>query len=660
MAWAVCSFFHAVGFMSSPKHIWRSDITGLRALAVIPVLIYHAWPQVMPGGFVGVDIFFVISGYLISGILFRELLQKGKIDYFNFYAKRIRRIIPNLLCVLTFTFVVGWFFLVDGEFKSLGKQIYSSILFCQNFRLLTELGDYFADSATRQPLLHLWSLAIEEQFYIVFPILCTLIWKFTRSIRLLGGMVLVIVLGSLIGCFSVKDPATRFYFPLTRFWELGAGILLAYAETMGHWSTERFSSISRHCISLLGGGLVICALIVADANTFPNFTALMPVAGAVLMIAASPNSIFNRALAWQPVVFVGLISYSLYLWHWPLIAYNNIMWPDHPSWLNAVVLLLAFLISVFMYRYVETPSRLVAAPKQKRLIVCLTVGMVAAFSLGQVARRVSSYEGRLIGPVQEWQARLSTAGEYLEGFSRLEVEGATVYLSRKDRHPDIWMIGDSHVEQYAPRAKWLADRQNRSVGVLMAQGCLIAPGVIASSERCQNANFAYLKILDDPKTRKILWGQKWGSYLTSWGRDRFSVRVGNDVLPMSAEMFDLTLAKSLDLFESRSSKVKFYILLDAPWDEESGVFHPLHCLKRFPWEDFREESFIVPAPRSGWWRKGNAMVEAKFTGRFDVVDPSPLVCPNGSCSLLHYLDDDHLAPSYVKDQATWIDSIFNW
>ena len=121
--------------MNHKHSIWRSDITGLRALAVIPVLIYHAWPQVMPGGFVGVDIFFVISGYLISGILFRELLQKGKINYFNFYAKRIRRIIPNLLCVLTFTFVVGWFFLVDSEFKSLGKQIYSSILFCQNARI---------------------------------------------------------------------------------------------------------------------------------------------------------------------------------------------------------------------------------------------------------------------------------------------------------------------------------------------------------------------------------------------------------------------------------------------------------------------------------------------------------------------------------------------
>ena len=507
--------------MNRKHSIWRSDITGLRALAVIPVLIYHAWPQVMPGGFVGVDIFFVISGYLISGILFRELLQKGKIDYFNFYAKRIRRIIPNLLCVLTFTFVVGWFFLVDSEFKSLGKQIYSSILFCQNFRLLKELGDYFADSAARQPLLHLWSLAIEEQFYIVFPILCTLIWKFTRSIRLLGGMVVVIVLGSLIGCFSVKDPAARFYFPLTRFWELGAGILLAYAETMGHWSTERFSSISRHCISLLGGGLVICALFVADANAFPNLTALMPVAGAVLMIATSPNSLFNRLLAWKPLVFVGLISYSLYLWHWPLLAYWNIIEPLHAPSDNAVILALTLVVSTLSYRFVETPVRLCRGASSRKLVAALVVGMVLVFGLGQTARYLSVFEARLTDNLLLWQT-IRSDWAYPKPFREQTYSDAITFTAGED-FPELWFVGDSHIEQYASRIKDLSDQTNQSVGFLTKTGCFAASGIVPKVESCNDVVQAFKKTHCRPSNSYHCVGRKMGGLLAPWRNNRFFV-----------------------------------------------------------------------------------------------------------------------------------------
>lgn len=178
---------------------WRSDITGLRALAVLPVLIFHAWPDLLPGGFVGVDVFFVISGYLISGILFRQLQRTRRIDFADFYAKRIRRIIPNLLCVLLFTAAVGWFYLAPGEYRDLGRQIYSSTFFYQNFRLLKDLGDYFAADASVQPLLHLWSLAIEEQFYIVFPLLCALVWKLRANVQALGGVVLLVTFGSFAG-----------------------------------------------------------------------------------------------------------------------------------------------------------------------------------------------------------------------------------------------------------------------------------------------------------------------------------------------------------------------------------------------------------------------------------------------------------------------------
>lgn len=159
-------------------HYWRKDITGLRAVAVLPVLIYHAFPNLLPGGFFGVDIFFVISGYLISGIIFRGMLNDS-FSYKDFYIKRIKRILPNLCTLLIAVAAVGWFLLAKPELSALGKHIYSSAFFYQNFRLLGEV-DYFAVASHEKPLLHLWSLAIEEQFYIVFPIVCMLLWRFLK------------------------------------------------------------------------------------------------------------------------------------------------------------------------------------------------------------------------------------------------------------------------------------------------------------------------------------------------------------------------------------------------------------------------------------------------------------------------------------------------
>lgn len=299
--------------MTQQHNYWRADITGLRALAVIPVVLYHAFPGLMPGGFVGVDIFFVISGYLISGIIFRSLIAKNKVDYVDFYAKRIRRILPNLLLLLSFCLVVGYFFLFDDELKELSKQVYSSAGFYQNFRLLEDV-DYFAPAAERQPLLHLWSLAIEEQFYIFFPLLCGLIWRFTKSVRALGILVGAITLGSLAFCLSVPDQRFNFYFPLTRFWELGFGIVLSYAETFRIWSAKHWALSTRNGMSFAALLMLVAAFLGFDHDTvFPGIASLLPVFGAVLLISSHEDAVVNRWLTGKPVVFVGLISYLLYL-----------------------------------------------------------------------------------------------------------------------------------------------------------------------------------------------------------------------------------------------------------------------------------------------------------------------------------------------------------
>ncbi len=359
--------------MTQQHNYWRADITGLRALAVIPVVLYHAFPGLMPGGFVGVDIFFVISGYLISGIIFRSLIAKNKVDYVDFYAKRIRRILPNLLLLLSFCLVVGYFFLFDDELKELSKQVYSSAGFYQNFRLLEDV-DYFAPAAERQPLLHLWSLAIEEQFYIFFPLLCGLIWRFTKSIRALGILVGVITVGSLAFCLSVSDQRFNFYFPLTRFWELGFGIVLSYAESFKLWSAKRWALSTRNGMSVVALLLLVTAFLGFDNDTvFPGVASLLPVFGAVLLIASHEDAVVNRWLTVRPVVFVGLISYSLYLWHWPFLVFQKILWPTllgGELW----ALLISVVASVVVYKKLEVPAR-----KAGMRVVCWLVLLLICF-----------------------------------------------------------------------------------------------------------------------------------------------------------------------------------------------------------------------------------------------------------------------------------------
>lgn len=383
----------------STVHLWRNDITGLRALAVLPVLVFHAFPEFIPGGFFGVDVFFVISGYLISGIIFRGL-EAGTFSYRVFYEKRIRRIIPNLVLLLLAVAAAGWFVLLPDEFKNLAKHIYSSAAFIENFRLLGELG-YFTEDALRKPLLHLWSLAIEEQFYIAFPILCALVWRFSRSAKFLGMLVGLITAGSLAACLAISDKNFAFYFPLTRFWELGAGIVLAHAETFGGWRAERLDSGVRNALSLFGlAGIALPMVFYGNAAAHPGAVTLLPVLGAVALIAAAPGAVVNRTLlSWRPMTYVGLISYSLYLWHWPLLSYLFIYYPHPSAGVMTGALALSFLIASLVYFCVENPLR--RSPNPGRVSIALLAALVLAFGMGQAIQVAQGFpkRGHLDEPV---------------------------------------------------------------------------------------------------------------------------------------------------------------------------------------------------------------------------------------------------------------------
>ena len=627
------------------QHLWRTDITGIRALAVLPVLLFHAFPALCPGGFLGVDIFFVISGYLISGIIFRGLIGDS-FSYADFYAKRIRRIIPNLVLVLAFVVIVGYFYLFAYEYQSLGKHVYSSAVFYQNIRLLREAGDYFGNEAVTQPLLHLWSLAIEEQFYIVFPLVATFVWWLSkRSIVVIGVVVATIVFGSFLGCLLTKNASFAFYFPLTRFWEIGVGMVLAYLETFQILDTRRIAIGVRNALSIGGFGLIIGAMwfYTTDIVT-PGWYSLLPVLGTALVIAAHEDSVINRTvLTWKAMIFVGLISYSLYLWHWPLISYLHIINPNPEDWMIILALVLSFVLSILVYVGVENPMRRYRGISNKYVIAMLCASLVLCFGVGQVIRK---NEGLMDRPINEHSKDFQTFTDwtYPKNLYKIEKDSIPLYLSDQTKSPEILFLGDSHVEQYAERALLMARKTGKTVAFLTHGGCFVPAGYSrGSNEKCENTPKLFEKLLQEGQIKTVVLGQIWGKYLQETPA---SFMKGVDVLQSWVE---------------KNPDRNFFVLLDYPWDESTYDIRKRFITNRWSELNIDRANFIVDYPAQTDWIKGNEYVIKHLQGleQLKFIETESKVCPDQKCDLLKtHKDDDHLRASYVKDNATWIDPVF--
>lgn len=376
------------GHLTHPKY--RADIDGLRAIAVLSVVGFHAFPDMIGGGFIGVDIFFVISGFLISTIIFANL-KNNSFSFIEFYSRRIRRIFPALLLVLIASYAAGWFLLMPSEFAQLGKHIAGGAGFISNLLFWNESG-YFDGAADSKPLLHLWSLGIEEQFYIVWPLLLWFVWK--KDFDLLKVTIVIAVVSfalNIVQSTVYFDSVTAFYSPQTRFWELLAGSILAYRKQQGvspfagigqtacgqspadrgnSWSSSR---------SLLGAGLIILAvLVITRESAIPGWWALLPTLGAVLIISAGPDTWLNRTvLANRVLVWFGLISYPLYLWHWPLLSFARIAEGKSPSMeVRFAVVVISIALAWLTYRFVERPIR--SGERSNGKVIVLFVLMIAA------------------------------------------------------------------------------------------------------------------------------------------------------------------------------------------------------------------------------------------------------------------------------------------
>lgn len=421
--------------MTAPATHYRADIDGLRAFSIIAVVIYHAFPAVLPGGFIGVDIFFVISGYLITGIILRGTAA-GRFSLGGFYRRRIQRILPALIPVLFGCLALGYFALLPYEYASLGRHTAAASVFVPNILFWTEAG-YFDTESKLKPLLHLWSLGVEEQFYLLWP-LCLVAAARAR----IGSGILLCAL--LAGSFAASvlltgDSAASFFLPQFRIWELLLGGLLAWLQARRAMDPGDAAKPA----ALLGLMLLCTGLALIDRQSgFPGWWALLPTLGATLVIAAGPDTGVGRLLGQPLLVFIGRISFPLYLWHWPLLSFARIVEVGEPSPLvRAIAVAASVLLAWLSYRLLEKPLRYHPSPRVPAGLVALLLlaGALgyALFTVDGLPQRTTD-KNALASPFYWQELGLHERDDCSE---QLGVPGRCL---SDGKPPEVAVVGDSH------------------------------------------------------------------------------------------------------------------------------------------------------------------------------------------------------------------------
>lgn len=496
---------------------YRPDVDGLRAFAVIAVMLFHAWPGLFGFGIFGVDVFFVISGYLITNIILKDM-ARGSFSLKKFYQRRILRILPPLVFILFACLLAGFFLLTSGEYARLGANARAGAFFGGNFFLMAEAG-YFDVASSLKPLLHLWSLGIEEQFYIVYPFLLLLAARYSATlfvIILLGGLSLLAgpqISASLFG----EDGIVRYYSPLARAFDLCAGALVAII-TRNRRDFPRHGAIFAFLGLML---LVVSCLVIDSSGPWPSWLTLLPVGGVALLVWAGPRNPISRILlANRAAVFVGLISYELYLWHWPLLSFANILagGQEHVGDLAKIALLLAAMVLAFLLFYcLGLPIRK-KYRESKTMSLALLAILAAAGLCGHFVLKAQGLPARLERPaaLKGWEAPIvradmARAAPYFPKWREYTDEPNQPALEAAPDKLDIALLGDSHAQQlYVGLREALAGK--KKIGVFPVSGQAPFMDVATLTENFGNyrkngwrlMNEAYRTVIDNPNIKTVI------------------------------------------------------------------------------------------------------------------------------------------------------------
>lgn len=643
---------------------YRPDIDGLRAIAVAAVVLFHAFPKALPGGYVGVDIFFVISGFLISSILLRENAQ-GRFSLAKFYGRRIRRIFPALALCMTAVMAYGLVALLPSELTQVGKHLFFGAAFLSNIALWSESG-YFDGVATLKPLLHLWSLGVEEQFYIVWP---AAIWLATRAkVRmppLLGFLFLASFLANIL--LSDGNIADAFYLPVARFWELLAGAWLALCGT-----NTPDSPRLRSVLSFIGLLLLVAAIAFFSPEIrFPGWYALVPVLGAIALIWAGPNAWVNRALLSHPAaVSLGLISYPLYIWHWPLISYAHIVrLGKSPTLLMSAGLVVASVLLAWLtYRFVEQPIRF-GTHRHRRTVVAASA--VAVLGTCGLAAWINQGFPQRFPPLPGLDMqKISTASvdEIFKPTPAMAVEeyDKTLITHLGSGTRKLVLSGDSVMFHYGPRIQALADqgRLVSNVTFIVGASCAPVPGVIQRDNFAHCANMPGLlrQFVTREKPQTVVLGGFWPGYSGTLEIERHGQRLslGN---PEGQSAFYANLEDFVRELQGLGAEV--HLVLTPPSHDR---LNPSQMVKRdltsFTIADDAQTPIPLAEIRQHSAKSDKALRQvAEHTGAI-LEDPTSDLCESDSlCSPFFgegepkFSDNMHLRPIFARQAVHFLDPL---
>lgn len=520
--------------------VHRSDIEGLRGIAVLSVLAVHSFPQWLQGGFIGVDIFFVLSGYLISTLLWQSL-EAGRFSVLDFYARRIRRLYPALCLVLLACLAFSVAFTFPSVSHEVGEHVAAGALFVSNIALWSEAG-YFDAASESKPLLHLWSLGIEEQFYIVWPLAAVFLFKHKGwALRLLCGALLLSF--ALNAAFVADKPVATFFLPPTRFWELMVGALLAWLTLYGGGGpvaclrrhTAERSRPHRHAadgLAWLGLGMLAVALYSIDkTDPFPGWRALLPTLGTFALIAAGPEAWVNRRVLSQPILrFYGAISYPLYLWHWPLLSFPVILGVPLTAQTRVTILIASVVLAALTFELLEKPIR--RAGGRRSTLTLLT----ALLLIGAGGWIVKQSDGLL--DTYPTSVREIASAEFDSEFQDYRIDQCFLRTEQgpetfADRCIDrsntdrslVFLWGDSHAASLYAGLRDESTRDNPGAGFRLAQFTAAAcpplmPAPAHSVVQCNRTNQAVLERIAAERPATVILAGHWSKY----GTDSESLR----------------------------------------------------------------------------------------------------------------------------------------
>ncbi len=495
---------------------YRPDIDGLRSIAVLSVVIYHAGYWWMPGGYVGVDVFFVISGYLITRLISEELRSTGRFRFGNFYLRRVRRLLPALLSTAIFAWLGAMLLLSPDEMKNFGSSLVAAVFSFSNIHFWSQTG-YFDALASTKPLLNTWSLSVEEQFYLIWPaLLFLLVPRLSNTVLIAGVIGVGILCVGLTHWLMANDPAAAFYLLPARVPELGIGALVALVRlpTLG--------PMLRHVLGIAGAVAIAAAIVLFDdTTTFPGISALLPCLGTAAIIAAGPGGIVAKVLQIAPMVWIGRISYSVYLIHWPLIVFHARLGEYHGVLLDGwALVLVSILLGWCQYALIEQRFRYVRPSSwpSSKFAIGAVVGALVVASPGAIAYWDKGHQWRIPENRSEHTNRewfKIEQRKYCRTFDpSMDRSLVTCQLARGGER-DLFIWGDSHALHLV--AGFAEHYPDHNIFVLYFGGCVAQSGFAGfvrdyrhpDTERCIAHNKAALEFLSQrPPSDVVISGAK--------------------------------------------------------------------------------------------------------------------------------------------------------